>query len=135
MIKNILQTMDATSEEVKASYMLYLTPLVLFTGFCAALNNLWVLAFAEWALFASSIYYWSHHVCKWRRLVDVIVVQASFYVHLYFALRYESWEALKFYAMASSSYIVGVYCNSYIAHGFVWIFGCIANLLLIKYLK
>ena len=120
---------------LKAKYMLYLTPMALCTGMYAAAHGLWVLAFAEWALVASSLYYWSHHMCAWRRTVDMVVVQLSLATHLYFTLRYRSWNALNCYGLAMFSYIAGVYYNSYIAHAFVWMLGCIANVILITNLR
>lgn len=113
-------------------WMLYITPMALFTGIYAAICNLWILAFAEWALVTSSVYYWSHYICRWRRCIDMVVVQLSLYTHLYFTLRYQSLFALKFYGLGITSYAIGVYYNSFIAHSFVWIFGCIANVFLIN---
>lgn len=120
---------------LKAKYMLYLTPMAFCTGIYAATHGLYVLAFAEWALVASSVYYWSHHMCAWRRTLDMVVVQLSLAIHLYFAMRKRSWTALKFYGLAMFSYIAGVYYNSYIAHAFVWMFGCVANVFLIADLR
>jgi hypothetical protein len=86
--------------------------------------------FAEFSLVASSIYYWSHPINCWRRKVDMVVVQLSLYVHLYYAMYHLSYSSLTFYTFGMGTYIVGVVYNSYFAHALVWVFGCTANIFL-----
>jgi hypothetical protein len=111
-------------------WMLYLTPMAFFTGMYAIHCRLWILMIAEWSLVASSIYYWSHHIDDWRRRLDMIVVQLSLYTHLYYSLYHSSYYSLSLYTFGMGSYIIGVFYNSYIAHAFVWVFGCTANIVL-----
>ena len=115
-----------------AHWMLYLTPMAFLTGIYAAKYSLWVLSVAEWSLVVSSVFYWLNHHDGWRRNVDMIVVQLSLYTHLYYVVRYSSYNAFALYILAMSSYIVGCIYNTNFAHAFVWIFGCAANVVLVN---
>ncbi len=113
-------------------WMLYITPIAALTGIYAFVNNINTIAIAEWIVVASSVLYWSDPRCSWKRIVDMFVVQASLFIHLYYVYLYKDMESLLLYLLAVCSFIVGHLLNSNIAHSFVWWFGCAGNISLIN---
>lgn len=117
---------------IKMHWMLYITPLAFFTGIYNWYNDLKILAFSEWFLVASSIYYWSKCDCQFRRYVDMTIVQISLYIHIAYIYMYSCIIAFALYIFAIISFGLGHYFDSNLAHSFVWIFGCIGNVILTK---
>ncbi len=93
-----------------------------------------VLALAEWMIIMSSIYYWSKNNCQFRRCIDIVIVQISLYIHLYYAIKYKAKSTLIMIGLIIIFYFIGLYYNSDIAHAFVWIFGTIGMISLINHL-
>ncbi len=122
------------SYDIDSHWMLYLSPLFMGTSIYAARCGFIVLSLAEWMIIISSIYYWSKHTSQFRRKVDIIIVQISFYIHLYYAIKYKSPTTLFFISLVVITYLIGLHYNSNIAHAFVWIFGCCGMISLVKHL-
>ena len=118
---------DITS---KPHWMLYVTPSAGITGIWAAINGIYILAIAEWILVASSVLYWSDPSCSWKRIVDICVVQASLFIHMYYIYLYKNVFSLLLYLLGICSFVLGHLLNSNIAHSFVWWFACAGNITL-----
>ena len=112
--------------------MLYITLTAVLTGIYAFYKDIYILAIAEWILVASSILYWSDPYCSWKRIVDMCIVQASLFIHLYYVYLYKDMTSLLLYLLGVCSFIAGHLLNSNIAHSFVWWFGCAGNISLIN---
>jgi hypothetical protein len=121
--------------ENELHWMLFITPLAGVTGIYAWYSDLKYLAIAEWCLVLSSIYYWSKCKDQFRRYVDIFVVQISFYIHLAYVFTYGCFAALTMYIFSIVAFGLGHKYDSNICHSFVWIFACIGNYFLIKYLS
>ena len=126
---------DTQECENELHWMLYITPLASITGIYAWKSKLYYIAIAEWFLVASSIYYWSRCKDEFRRYVDMVVVQLSLYVHLAYIFAYGCIIAFIMYFIAMVAFGLGHQYDSNIFHSFVWIFGCIGNYFLIKYIS
>ena len=120
--------------ETQLHWMLFITPLAGLTGIYAWYSNLKYLAIAEWCLVASSIYYWSSCKDQFRRYVDMIVVQLSLYVHLAYVFTYGCMIGLTMYFCSMIAFGLGHKYDSNFCHSFVWIFACIGNYILIKFI-
>ena len=116
----------------KPHWILYITPSAALTGIYAFYNNIYTLAIAEWILVASSVLYWSDPCCSWKRIVDICVVNISFFIHLYYIYLYKDIFSLLLYLLGICSFVLGHLLNSNIAHSFVWWFACAGNITLIN---
>ena len=112
-------------------WMLLLTPLAAFTGLYAFYKKFYIIAFAEWLLVSTSILYWSCPSCNTRRLIDMVIVNISLFIHLGYSLLFTIVEPIVFYILGMVSYKLGVDLDSNFFHMGIWIFGCIGNIFLI----
>ncbi len=115
-------------------WILYLIPLFMGTCIYAIRCGFPVLAFSEWMVMVTSIYYWSNYNSNYYRSIDIAAVQLALYIHLYYTIKYKSKNILFLYIFVIILYFIGRHYNSYIIHSFVWITGSIATVLLIKHL-
>jgi hypothetical protein len=120
--------------DYNAHWIRYLTPMFFITSVYAAKCGFPILSFAEWMVGFSSLYYWSNYSCNFRRTVDIVIVQISLYIHIYFSIRYKSTKSLYCFGLLAIFYFIGRAYDSIAAHVLVWIFGTLGAIILINHL-
>lgn len=116
------------------SWLLYITPLALFTGVFAWIHGELVLACTEWAVFVTSVLYWSDYTNRRRRLLDIVTVQVCLWTHILRCIQnvqHDQMRVLAAYAAAAIAYSISVQLNTFVVHALVWMFGAIGNILLV----
>jgi len=119
------------------SRLLYITPLALFTGMFAWIHDEPVLACAEWLVFVTSVLYWSDYMNWRRRLLDIVMVQVSVWIHVVRFMQIEHLTEMQnccilaVYAASAISYGISIVIDTYAIHPLVWGFGSIGNVLLV----
>ena len=121
-------------KSVNSHWLLYLIPIFMGTVIYAAKCGFILLAVVEWMVIMTSIYYWSNYTSNTRRSIDIAVVQLALYIHLYYAIKYKSIQTIYCYILLVLFYFIGRMHNSDVAHIFVWIFGALGSIFLIKHL-
>lgn len=110
--------------------MLLMTPLAFFSGFFICVFGLHYLAWGNWLVGVSSIYYWSDHTNQFKRKVDMIVVHLSFIVHIIYTYNYSCYHSALLYGLGVFSYGLARLYNSDVWHAVMWLFAIMSNIVL-----
>jgi hypothetical protein len=108
--------------------MLVMTPLAFFSGFFNCVIGLHYLAWAEWSVGISSIYYWSDHTNLFKRKVDMTVVYLSLITHMIYTYNYSCYVSVWLYSFGIILYGFARVYNSNFFHACMWIVAIISNI-------
>jgi hypothetical protein len=107
-------------------------------GLVAFMNGHYKLLHIPFGLWATSILYWHHPTRTWRRVLDILYVQYTFWYMLYMA--WGSQYAIPYYMLivlgapchpiSSYYYAKEQYAESVFFHGMLHIFASSANIIL-----
>ena len=95
------------------------------------INELYVMSSLQTIVLTSSIIY-HHNLIRHFRYYDITIacslITHHFYLYYYYII--DDWKPSLFYSLAIGSYVIGVKQNIEYMHGYLHIFGVIANILL-----
>ena len=95
------------------------------------INELYIMSSLQTIVLISSIIY-HHKLIRHFRYYDIgiacSIISHHFYLYSYYFI--DDWKPSLFYSLAIGSYVIGVKQNNDYMHGYLHIFGVIANILL-----